>query len=122
MSRYEQDPNDIYKSQPKPLNRSRQTAESVARYTWHSQKPSRVHIASDGDEDIGFYFNTSASWSAASATEGGPTAATALSGSSHYVGWGKNLPQANQPIDIQPNAWSGSASANVVFIYDGGLR
>tara|TARA_Y100000310_G_scaffold243812_1_gene248453 strand:+ start:1800 stop:2165 length:366 start_codon:yes stop_codon:yes gene_type:complete len=121
MSRYQQDPDDQFKSIPKPLpQRSLQTAEPAIRYNFY-KTPSRVHIASDAGEDIAFYFNTSASFSAASATEGGPTAATVLSGSSHYVTWGKNSAR-HQPIDIQPTAWSGSSAANVVFLYDGGIR
>ena len=73
--------------------------------------------------DIGFYFDSSASFAPLATAEGsdpaGLSATGSLSGSQHYVNFGTNL-TARGPIDIHPLAWSGSAASSVVFIYKKG--
>ena len=125
MSRYEQDPSDQFKSQPKPLRVSRFINYAVTQSaTMYGRGPQSVVVAKDGGGEIGFFFGTSASFSEKATTEMGPGTATGslfLSESVHYTSFG-TITETGNIMDIQPSAWSGSEGASVVFIYKGEHR
>ena len=113
---YQADPNDNTKSIPKALPRSAFMSTKIPSVGTLVDRPDYVVIAKDGGGDVGFHFNLSASFATSAATEGGIT----LTGSSNYVNFG-TITETGQELNIQPNAWSGSSGASVVFVYKGGL-
>ena len=81
--------------------------------------PNYVIVNNITDSHIGFFFGSSASFAEKAAAEGPETAT--LSGSTHYVNFGK--PSAGTTLDIHPTAYSASAADEnaVTFIYKSGL-
>tara|TARA_B100000073_G_scaffold292843_1_gene256315 strand:+ start:294 stop:671 length:378 start_codon:yes stop_codon:yes gene_type:complete len=88
-----------------------------------SKTPNYVIVANgDGSNDnIGFFFGSSASFAAKNTVEGATSIARGtLTGSTHYVNFGAGLSSGTK-LDIHPTAWSGSAAMSVVFVYNSGL-
>jgi len=88
-----------------------------------SKTPNSVIVVNgDGSNDgIGFFFGSSASFAKLNTVEGNISIASSiLTGSNHYVTFGRGLSSGTQ-LNIHPLAWSGSAAMEVIFVYNSGL-
>ena len=123
MSDYIQDPNDSKKQVPgtKPYQYYDSTQLQPA--CSMSKTPHYVIITNPGasTNTVSFFFGSSASFAEKLTLEGAVSiAAGALTGSANYSSFGTNI-TAGTRLDIHPLAWSGSAAASVIFVYQGGL-
>jgi hypothetical protein len=113
MPDYIQDPNDSKKQVPGTQPDNYYGSAVVPATASFVKSPSSVMFnATNGT--IGFFFGSSASFSALEA--GSVNSVTA---SRHYVSFG--TPTEGTTLNIHPCAWSGSATDSVTFIYKGGL-
>ena len=127
MPDYIQDPNNSKKQipGPKPAN-AYDRVGTITRCTLTKQ-PNSVLVTGTLDHSVGFFFGSSASFSAKATTEGGGAleatlASGSLTGSEHYI----NMFSGSSPgtkLDIHPLAASGSINdiQKIIFIYKGGL-
>ena len=101
MSRYEQDPNDIYKSQPKPLPVNAFSTALAPAAEEVVPRASHVIINVEHATKYEFLYETGGS----------------------YVDYGIVLADAPLKLDINPIAWKGGAgtTGHVSFVYRGGL-
>ena len=123
MPDYIQDPNDSNKQVPGPKSDQhfdRTAQPGRCRFT---KQPHYVIV--NVAETVAFFFGSSGSFSAKSTAEGDLTSGDfllptgSLSSSQHYISFG--APAVGTKYDINPSAWSGSATQNVTFVYKGGL-
>ena len=118
---YIKDPNDPKKQVPgpKPPNYYGSTAKPV-QCIFH-KTPNSVYVNKTIQDDMGFFFGDSASFSSACVTQGGGATLTNVSGSNYASDWG--LLAVGTKLDIHPTAWSGSSrdAGSITFIYQGGL-
>ena len=123
MPDYVQDPNDSQKQVPGAKTDQHFTRGGNPISCSFTKAPSYVVINDLPVQPIGFFFGSSASFAAKATTEGDPSTTTAgdLTGSQHYISYGK--PAAGTTLHINPNAWSGSVgdAGKITFVYKGGL-
>ena len=123
MSNYVQDPNNSKKTVPGPKPANAYDRSYNTPPLSMSKTPSYVIVANGdgGNDSLGFFFGTSASFAEKAFIEGNNSAtASILTGSSNYVTFGDGI-AAGTRFDINPLAWSGSAAMKVVFVYKSGL-
>ena len=117
MSNYIQDPNDSKKQIPGPPSYQAHDRTSAPARCSFIKTPNYVLITKAMTKPFGFFYGTSASFSAENQKAGG-----SMNSSSHYDSdWG--ILTVGTKLDIHPTAWSGSATDNgqIKFVYRGGL-
>ena len=125
MPNYVQDPDDS-KKQVLGQQENFDHINTVLPMTM-SKTPNYVMVNEDFAGAAGFFFGTSASFSALATKEGhepGNHLTGSLTSSTHYPLWGENAAlNAGNRLDIHPLAWSGSKAdkTRLTFVYKGGL-
>ena len=128
MPNYIQDPDDPKKQIPAPkTDQHYDRVNNTVAFQFY-KTPTFVHVNATISKGLGFFFGSSASFarktltevSGASATAGGGSTITSLTGSQHYVQF--DTLAAGQ-YHLNPVAVSGSTAdvAKINFIYKGGL-
>jgi hypothetical protein len=120
MSDYKQDPNDSTKQVAGNLPDNAYDRVNTVEGCTLAKTPNAV-IIGDINDDVGFFFGTSASFSEKATAQAPGTSHTFLSASSNYQNFG--TPSAGTTLNIHPNAFSGSArdTGSIHFLYSSGL-
>ena len=111
MPDYIQDPNDSKKQIPGPPPDNYYDRSGVPIQCSMSKSPNHVLVIKTMTKPFGFFYGSSASYSAMDETN-----------SANYdADWG--LITVGTKLDIHPTAWSGSSvdNGNIKFVYKGGL-
>ena len=120
MPDYKQDPNDSKKQVPGNLP-DNATDNSVTPPRGLLTKTPNAVLVGGIQDNIGFFFGTSASFSETATSDQSPASGTQITGSQYFTSFG--APAAGTTLNIHPTAWSGSArdADKVIFLYKSGL-
>jgi hypothetical protein len=120
MPDYKQDPNDSTKQVAGNLPDSA-TDNTVTPLRGTLTKTPNAVLIGGIQDNIGFFFGTSASFSETATTDQSPAVGNQITGSQYFTSFG--TPAAGTTLNIHPTAWSGSArdADKVIFLYKSGL-